>query len=124
VSLRKNHDLEKKVIGLFEKIGDWLEDTGKFMIFETARRNWTPITKYRKRLKMVDLSTKQDPWDWLSVLKKAGFKKNYIRYPTPVILDKYKGIHWLFNNYFVSILMGSTYLIEASDFNRSSEKPR
>jgi len=120
--LKKDRNLEKKVIYLFRKIGGWLEADGKFMIFETARRNWTPIPKYRKRFKMVDLSTKQDPWGWSSALKKAGFKEIHITYPAPVILDRYKGIHWVFDNYLMSVLTGSSYLIEACNFHKYSEK--
>lgn len=115
--LKKDHELERKVVGLFKRIGGWLEDDGKFVIFELARRNWSPIPTYRKRFKtVVDLSTKQDPWAWISALRKAGFRKAQLRYPAPVILDRFKFIHWLFDNYLMCILTGSGYLIEASEF--------
>ncbi len=115
--LKEDHELERKVVGLFKRIGGWLENDGKFVIFDLARRNWSPIPTYRKRFKtVVDLSTKQDPWAWISTLKKAGFRKVRLRYLTPVILDRFKYIHWLFNNYLMCILTGSGYLIEASDF--------
>ncbi len=115
--LKEDHELEWKVVGLFKRIGGWLEDDGKFVIFDCARRNWSPIPTYRKRFKtVVDLSTKQDPWAWISTLKKAGFRKVWLRYPTPVMIDRFKSIQWLFNNYLMCILTGSGYLIEASDF--------
>ncbi len=120
-TMRKELELEQKVVELFKRIGSWLEDDGKFVIFELARRNWSPIPTYRKRFKtVVDLSTKQDPWAWISALRKAGFRKAQLRYPAPVILDRFKFAHWLFDNYLMCILTGSGYLIEVSEFRGDS----
>jgi len=122
-TLKKNVQLEQKVVRLFKRIGGCLKDDGKFVFYELARRNYNPIPRYRERYKnVVDLSTKQDPWDWVSALQKAGFEKVHLKYPAPVILDRFKGIHWLFNNYLMCILTNSGYLIEASNFKEEDNK--
>lgn len=121
--IRKDPDLEGRAIELLKRIGSWLREDGKFICLESARRNWSPIPKYRRRFKTgVDLTTKQDPWGWVSALRKAGFKKISVRYPAPVIVDRLKFIHWLFNNYLMCILTGSGYLVEASNFSNSENK--
>ena len=123
--LIRDPDLKQRVVELFKRIGSWLEGDGKFVIVEVARRNWSPIPKYRKRFKtVVDLSTKQDPRDWISALKKAGFKEVKVSYPSPVVFDKFKTIHWLFNNYLMCILTGSCYIIEASKFKNIEKNSR
>jgi len=118
--LHRNPELESRVVDLFRKIGGWLEDGGKFAIYETARRNWSPIPTYRRRYRdLVDLSTKQDPWAWLAALKKAGFQNLRLRYPSPVVLDRFGFLHGLFNNYLMCILTNSGYVIEASGFKKA-----
>ncbi len=122
-TLRQDLKLEQKIVELFKRIGGMLKDDGKFVFFDLARRNYSPIPRYRERYKtVVDLSTKQDPWAWMSALRKAGFRKVRLRYPAPVVLDRFKFIHWLFNNYLMCILTNSGYLIEASNFKKEYNK--
>ena len=117
--LHRNPGLERRVVDLFRKMGGWLEDDGKFAVYETARRNWSPVPTYRRRYRdLVDLSTKQDPRAWLAALKKAGFRRLHLRYPSPVVLDRFGFLHGLFNNYLMCILTNSGYVIEASGFKK------
>lgn len=115
--------VKQRIVMLLENIGGWLEDRGKLQILEVARRNISPIPRYRKRYKrFMDLSTKQDPWHWIYALRKAGFKKIRVTYPPPVILDRFKMIHFIFNTYVSSILTGSTYIITTDVFTEKMER--
>jgi len=116
-ALDSDPELERRVVGLFKKIGGWLDEGGKFVVYETARRNWSPIPIYRRRYRgQVDLSTKQEPWTWQFALKKAGFGSVRLWYPSPVVLDRFGFLHAVFNNYLMCILTNSGYVIEASGF--------
>lgn len=115
-TLKNDPKLEKRTIEFFKRVGNWLEDDGKFVFFELARRNWSLIPKYWRYRKRIEFKTKQDPWSWATALKKAGFKRVHVKYPSPFIFDKIKIFQQLFNNYLMCILTGSGYLVEASHF--------
>lgn len=109
-NLSEDPENYQKCLLVFRKIYDLLNDGGVFLMRDVEKVN---MRKYYGIKTSTIFKLKQNNWEWIEVLKEAGFEVIKIRHLAPRIIRDLPLSHFLFSFRFISILWDSSYVIIA-----------
>ena len=97
------------IIMLLKGIYNSLAEDGVLVVSEVPRYSMLRCARLVGLLKNIDFQTKQEPDDWIYILKKVGFNNFKIKYHTPYPLRFFKKI--LSNKICRYIICGQYYIV-------------